>query len=93
MERRLRRIASELRAAGVMDDIDDLPTFDEFPQLTSLSSRQWQVLVRLLRGERVPTIARDLFLSPRTVRNYLAAIFERFDVHSQGELIALLKRR
>lgn len=93
MERRLRRIASELRAAGVMDDIDDLPTFEEFPQLTSLSSRQWQVLVRLLRGERVPTIARDLFLSPRTVRNYLAAIFERFDVHSQGELIALLKRR
>jgi PAS domain-containing protein/DNA-binding CsgD family transcriptional regulator len=93
MEQRLRRIASELRAAGVMDDIDDLPTFDEFPQLTSLSSRQWQVLVRLLRGERVPTIAADLFLSPRTIRNYLAAIFERFDVHSQGELIALLKRR
>jgi PAS domain S-box-containing protein len=93
MERRLRRIASELRAAGVMDDIDGLPTYDEFPQLTTLSSRQWQVLVRLLRGERVSTIANDLFLSPRTVRNYLAAIFERFDVHSQADLIALLKKR
>jgi two-component system nitrate/nitrite response regulator NarL len=93
MEHRLRRIASELRAAGVMDDIDDLPTYDEFPQLATLSSRQWQVLVRLLRGERVPTIAHDLFLSPHTVRNYLAAIFERFDVHSQAELIALLRTR
>jgi len=93
MEHRLRRIASELRAAGVMEDIDGLPTHEEFPQLTTLSSRQWQVLVRLLRGDRVPTIARDLFLSPRTIRNYLAAIFERFDVHSQAELIALLKPR
>jgi PAS domain-containing protein/DNA-binding CsgD family transcriptional regulator len=93
MEQRLRRIAAELRAAGVMEDIEHLPTYDQFPQLTSLSSRQWQVLVRLLRGERVPTIARDLFLSPSTVRNYLAAIFERFGVHSQAELIALLKPR
>jgi PAS domain-containing protein/DNA-binding CsgD family transcriptional regulator len=93
MEHRLRRIASELRAAGVMEDIDGLPTYDEFPQLTTLTSRQWQVLVRLLRGDRVPTIASELFLSPRTIRNYLAAIFERFNVHSQAELIALLKPR
>jgi DNA-binding NarL/FixJ family response regulator len=93
MEHRLRRIASELRAAGVMEDIDRLPTYDEFPQLATLSSRQWQVLVRLLRGDRVPTIARDLFLSPRTVRNYLAAIYERFDVHSQADLISLLRPR
>jgi two-component system, NarL family, response regulator DevR len=93
MEHRLSRIAAELRAAGVMDDIDRLPNYDEFPQLTTLSSRQWQILVRLLRGERVSTIALDLFLSPRTVRNHLAAIFVRFDVHSQAELIALLKAR
>ena len=83
MEHRLRRIASELRAAGVMEDIDGLPTYDEFPQLMTLTSRQWQVLVRLLRGDRVPTIASELFLSPRTIRNYLAAIFERFNVHSR----------
>jgi DNA-binding NarL/FixJ family response regulator len=93
MEYRLRRIAADLRAAGVMEDIDRLSTHDAFPQLATLSSRQWQVLIRLLRGVRVPTIARDLFLSPRTVRNYLGAIFERFDVHSQAELIALLKAR
>jgi PAS domain-containing protein len=93
MENRLRRIAAELRAAGVMDDIEHLPTYDEFPQLASLTSRQWEVVIRLFRGDRVATIASDLSLSPHTVRNHLAAIFERFDVHSQAELIALLSRR
>jgi DNA-binding CsgD family transcriptional regulator len=93
LERRLRRIASELRAAGLLDDIETLPTVEAFPQLASLTSRQWQILVRLMRGERVPTIARELYLSPGTVRNHLAAMFERFGVHSQAELIARLRRR
>lgn len=93
MERRLRRIAAELRAAGVMDDIETLPSADDFPQLASLSSRQWQILVRLLRGERVPAIAREFHLSPSTLRNQLSAMFERFGVHSQAELIALLRGR
>ena len=92
MELRLRRIADELRAAGVLDDMHPMPTAEQFPQLLDLTSRQWQILSRLLRGQRVPTIARDLYLSPGTVRNHLAAIFERFDVHSQAELIALLRR-
>jgi PAS domain-containing protein/DNA-binding CsgD family transcriptional regulator len=93
MERRLRRIASELRAAGMMDDIDTLPSAEEFPQLATLSSRQWQILVRLLRGERVPAIAAELHVAQGTLRNHLSAMFERFDVHSQAELIGLLRRR
>jgi two-component system nitrate/nitrite response regulator NarL len=55
-----------------------------------LTSRQWEVLSRLLRGERVPTIAAGLFISQSTVRNHLAGIFERFGVHSQPELLAVL---
>ena len=43
-----------------------------------------------LRGERVPTIARDLFLSQSTVRNHLSAIYRRVGVHSQAELVARL---
>lgn len=93
MELRMRRIAAELRAAGMMDGIDTLPTADEFPQISTLSSRQWHILVRLLRGERVPGIARELHVSPSTLRNHLSQIFVRFGVHSQAELIALLRRR
>jgi hypothetical protein len=39
--------------ARAHDGIDHLLTYDQFPELTSLSSGQQQVLVRLLRGERV----------------------------------------
>ena len=93
MERRLRRIASELRAAGMMDDIDTLPTVEDFPQLARLSSRQWQILVRLLRGERVPAIAAELHVAQGTLRNHLSAMFDHFGVHSQAELITLLRGR
>jgi DNA-binding NarL/FixJ family response regulator len=57
----------------------------------ALSLRQWEVLSRLLQGDRVSTIAKELFLSPSTVRDHLSAIFERFDVHSQAELLLLLR--
>ena len=56
-----------------------------------LSPRQWEVLQRLLRGERVPGIARALFLSPSTVRNHLTSIFAKVGVHSQEELIQRLR--
>jgi DNA-binding NarL/FixJ family response regulator len=47
-------------------------------------------LSRLLHGERVPTIASELFVSQSTVRNHLSGIFERFGVHSQPELLKML---
>lgn len=93
LQLRLRNIAGELRAAGVMDDAQRLPSAEEHPQLNDLTSRQWEILVRLRRGDRVPIIARELHLSQATVRNHLAAIFSIFSVHSQGDLLALLRPR
>jgi DNA-binding NarL/FixJ family response regulator len=92
LERRLRHIATEVRAAGVLDDLDVMPATSEHPQLSELTSRQWEILSRLLRGERVPTIARGLFISQSTVRNHLAGIYARFDVHSQAELLEAVRR-
>jgi diguanylate cyclase (GGDEF)-like protein len=57
------------------------------------SSRQIEVLRRLLNGERVPAIARALFLSQSTVRNHLSAIYQRVGVHSQEELLSLFRAR
>lgn len=54
------------------------------------SERQLEIVDRLLRGERVPTIARKLFLSQSTVRNHLSAIFRTLGVHSQEELLTAL---
>lgn len=93
LELRLRHIGTEVRAAGVLDELEAMPATSEHPQLSELSSRQWEILSRLVRGERVPTIARELFISQSTVRNHLASIYARFDVHSQAELLVLLRNR
>jgi DNA-binding NarL/FixJ family response regulator len=45
----------------------------------------------LQRGERVPGIAREMYVSQSTVRNHLAAIFRKTGVNSQADLLALLR--
>jgi DNA-binding CsgD family transcriptional regulator len=90
LERHLRRIAAEVDASRVLQSVRNVPEPAHFAQLSALSARQREVLARLIRGERVRTIADGLFVSQSTVRNHLSAIFERFGVHSQAELLALL---
>jgi DNA-binding CsgD family transcriptional regulator/PAS domain-containing protein len=93
LESRLRHIATEVRAAGVLDEVEAMPSTLDHPGLNELTSRQWEVLSRLLRGEGVMSIAGQLFISPSTVRNHLAAIYTRFDVHSQAQLLEVLRRQ
>jgi DNA-binding NarL/FixJ family response regulator len=93
LESRLRRIAAELKAAGVMDDFDTLPSLADHPHVAKLSNRQREILIRLLNAQRVSVIAAELYVSPSTVRNHLTTIFRKFGVHSQGELVAVLRRR
>jgi DNA-binding CsgD family transcriptional regulator len=92
LEQHLWRIAAEIEASGILQQIGDIPDMARFPQMEALTVRQWEVLGRLMRGERVSQIAAALFVSDSTVRNHLSAIFERFGVHSQAELLALLGR-
>jgi DNA-binding CsgD family transcriptional regulator len=91
LELRLRRIAQEIQASGVFHDMKRIPDPTRFPELASLNARQWDVLARLLGGDRVATIAHDLYLSPSAVRSYLSEIFRKFGVHSQAELLSLLR--
>lgn len=53
----------------------------------AMTPREWEVVDLLMRGGRVATIARDLGISPVTVRNHLASIFSKAGVHSQAELV------
>jgi|ERR1700681_375466 DNA-binding NarL/FixJ family response regulator len=91
LEARLRRIAAELRAAGIVGDLDTFPSLDDHPQMAELTSRQREILIRLLDAQRVSVIATELFVSPSTVRNHLMTIFTKFGVHSQAELLAVLR--
>ena len=91
LEHHLRRIAAEIEASGVLGMPESGIELLATPELNELSSRQWEVVRRLVRGERVPAIAQQMYLSQGTVRNHLAAVFRKAGVHSQQELIALLR--
>ena len=73
-------------AAGVIDQA--LPKGAE-----RLSSRESEIVSRLLSGDRVPAIAQALFLSQSTVRNHLSTVFGKLRVSSQQELIDLYRRQ
>lgn len=56
-----------------------------FPQL---SQREREVLELLARGMRNTSIAAELFLSERTVRNYVSNIFTKLQVDDRAQAVA-----
>jgi DNA-binding CsgD family transcriptional regulator/PAS domain-containing protein len=91
LEGHLRRIAQEIEASGVASGFDAISNPEVIAGLGDLSPRQWEILRRLLRGERVPGIAQALFLSQSAVRNHVSALLQKLGVKSQAELIALIR--
>lgn len=61
------------------------------PGVGRLTTREMQIVSRLLNGHRPPGIARDLFLSQSTVRNHLASVFKKLGVASQEALLELFR--
>lgn len=92
IERRLQHISEEIQAIAALRSVRHVPDPDRVPGLRDLTPRQWEIVTRLLRGERVPTIARTMYLSQSTVRNHLSGVFRKVGVGSQEELIAVLQR-
>jgi DNA-binding CsgD family transcriptional regulator/PAS domain-containing protein len=92
LETHMMRIADELHAAGMMPRLQQLPALTDEPQLGKLTSREWAVLTRLLDGQRISAIAADLYVSQSTVRNHLSSIYAKLGVHSQADLIRLIRR-
>jgi DNA-binding NarL/FixJ family response regulator len=91
LERQVLRLAAELHAASLGPRRALSAEATRYPSLDALPSRQREIVDRLLRGERIPTIAEALFLSRSTVRNHLSKVFKTFGVGSQAELLALLR--
>ncbi len=54
---------------------------------SELTKREKEVVLELLDGGRVATIAELFGVSPRTVSNHLKSAFQKLGVHSQAELI------
>jgi DNA-binding CsgD family transcriptional regulator len=92
LETHMLRIADELQAAGLIPRLPQLPALTDEPELGKLTSREWAVLTRLVDGQRVSAIAADLYVSQSTVRNHLSSIYAKLGVHSQVDLVRLIRR-
>lgn len=57
-----------------------------------LSQREKEVLAAFRATPRVSVVAKQLYISPHTVKNHLKAIFRKLGVNSQTELIAKLEQ-
>jgi DNA-binding CsgD family transcriptional regulator len=90
LERHIRRIAREVEATGIGVF---LAAHEPAVPVDDLTSQQAEVIARLLRGESIATMAAGLHLSRSTVRNHLSAVYRKFGVHSQAELVAHLTGR
>jgi DNA-binding NarL/FixJ family response regulator len=61
------------------------------PGLNRLTTRELEIVTRLLEGDRAPAIATKLFLSQSTVRNHLASVFAKLGITSQQELLNMMR--
>jgi DNA-binding CsgD family transcriptional regulator len=90
LEMLFKRISGEIERAGESEDVYGEADVAQFPGLEDLTPRQFEILTRLLGGQRVATISRGVHLSPSTVRNHLTTIYRKIGVHSQAELLECL---
>ena len=87
LEEYFRRVGNGIRSTGVAAALADLPTTSELPELGRLSAREYEIVAQLHAGQRVPAIARRLFVSESTVRTHLTSIYRQLDVSSRQGLL------
>jgi PAS domain S-box-containing protein len=91
LEDHLWRIAIEVQAAGVADGMHRVPDEVHLSQLADLSSRQWEVLTALVRGESEADIAASLRVDERSVHEQVATILDKLGVGTREELVMLFR--
>jgi two-component system OmpR family response regulator len=57
-----------------------------------LTERELEVLRLLAEGASAPEIARELVISPKTVRGHIEHILRKLDVHTRAQAVALAYR-
>lgn len=82
------RIAMELHVLSLTANLPvPTPVLLSQPGFHELSPREHEVLVHLVAGDRVPSIAKHLHISPHTVRNHLKSMYRKLGVSTQSDLI------
>ncbi|HZB39985.1 MAG TPA: response regulator transcription factor [Ilumatobacter sp.] len=60
--------------------------------LPQVTDREFEVLDLIARGMDNTSIARELYLEPKTVRNHVSSIFSKLHVRDRAEVIVLARR-
>ena len=77
-----------LRAVrAFLSEHSGVPVRRDGRDLAALTAREREVLERIARGLDNEEIAAALFMSEKTVRNHVSAIFAKLDFASRGRLI------
>lgn len=63
------------------------------PSGPSLSAREREVLQLIASGESIPTIARELFLAPSTIKTHVQRLYEKLGVADRAAAVAEAMRR
>ena len=63
------------------------------PELSDLTARETEILGLICQGMADKEIARSLDLALNTVRNHVATIYGKLDVHRRGEAVAWARER
>lgn len=94
MQEGLAEVALKLQALMMASMASDegVPVPLDHPTFKELTSRERDVLARLMAGSRVATIAAEMFISPVTVRNHLRSIYKKTGVSSQAALIEMVRK-
>lgn len=61
-------------------------------EVASLTDREQEILLKMAQGLTTDGIAADLFISPVTVRNHIAKILSKLDVHTKLAAVAFAYR-
>lgn len=87
----LLRLGRAAEVAQVAREVFRGDSARDIPGLSRLTTRELEIMNRLLGGDRVPSIAKALFLSQSTIRNHLASVFGKLGVSSQQELVDMFR--
>lgn len=87
----LLRLGRAAAVAEVARDVLGSLSTSKIAGLSDLTIRELEIVNRLLHGDRVPSIAKALFLSQSTVRNHLSSVFAKLGVSSQQGLVDVFR--
>ncbi len=80
-------------APGLKEQLLDTMLNGSKPGTKELSKREQQILTLICNGEKNADIAKQLFLSLRTIENHRFALYEKFGVNNTAGLVKVALQR